>query len=422
MVSFAHRVASRFFEAEYHRLLLAMSLDQAKRVLGFPPQVQPTPEEVQKAWRQLAFQHHPDRGGDPDKMVEINVAKDVLEGKGRATWTPMPRPQRERPKPPPPPEPDVVLEGQSFQEAWAQNMPPATTEWKFVSAPEFWNEGYSDPGHRIWTLYGTTDSKHVFCAVKERGESAGVYRDKDGRLVKSLERWDVSWIDAPIKQDISKVAAKNLKSVGTAWDDGAKPKGPRKFFLWTADKPTEEVIKKIRWSGGIALKDILVGIGASEEGAGRKTVVEMFFETNKEKVTKLRQEGKKVYQGDGVDVFLRINGKDAKLEDETIENLKKKVFWAIGWDKIVPGNRPINLTRMRGGRFKYDAASIIRVLADCLTSEPSWVTLALEKAAEEYGTDTKKAAYTTLRSEMTLRQAAEALGTSMYDVFQTIHY
>ncbi|MFA5054105.1 MAG: hypothetical protein WC565_08595, partial [Parcubacteria group bacterium] len=95
---------------------------------------------------------------------------------------------------------------------------------------------------------------------------------------------------------------------------------------------------------------------------------------------------------------------------------------ALGWDKIRGGQRPINLTRLRGGKFKFDAAAIIHVVADCLTGEPSWVILALEKAVEEYEPDTTKTAFTRVREGTTLHQAAQALGVSMYEVFQTVHY
>eukprot|EP00775_Hariotina_reticulata_P012213 gene12213-12350_t len=38
-----------------------------------------TPDELKKAHRKLALQHHPDKGGDSDKFKEINEAYDVLK-------------------------------------------------------------------------------------------------------------------------------------------------------------------------------------------------------------------------------------------------------------------------------------------------------------------------------------------------------
>lgn len=67
---------------KYARLIQAMSLDEAKRVLGLPAVGTPSADEISKAYKTLALQNHPDRGGDADKMVEINVARDVLLNAG----------------------------------------------------------------------------------------------------------------------------------------------------------------------------------------------------------------------------------------------------------------------------------------------------------------------------------------------------
>lgn len=67
----------------YARVLLAMSWDQALQTLGFPSSATPDEAEVEKRRRQLATKNHPDRGGDPNLMVEVNVAADILTGKSK---------------------------------------------------------------------------------------------------------------------------------------------------------------------------------------------------------------------------------------------------------------------------------------------------------------------------------------------------
>ena len=37
-----------------------------------------TPDEIKKAYRKLASQHHPDKGGDPEMFKQISSAADTL--------------------------------------------------------------------------------------------------------------------------------------------------------------------------------------------------------------------------------------------------------------------------------------------------------------------------------------------------------
>lgn len=45
-------------------------------VLGLAELLAPTADDVQQAYRRLAAKHHPDRGGDPAAMAELNQARD----------------------------------------------------------------------------------------------------------------------------------------------------------------------------------------------------------------------------------------------------------------------------------------------------------------------------------------------------------
>lgn len=52
-----------------------------------------TPDEIKKAYRKLASQHHPDKGGDKDKFQDIQVAYDTLSDPQKKAQYDNPQPQ-----------------------------------------------------------------------------------------------------------------------------------------------------------------------------------------------------------------------------------------------------------------------------------------------------------------------------------------
>ncbi len=52
-----------------------------------------TPEEIKKAYRKLASQHHPDKGGDTNKFQEIQTAYDTLSDPQKRSMYDNPQPQ-----------------------------------------------------------------------------------------------------------------------------------------------------------------------------------------------------------------------------------------------------------------------------------------------------------------------------------------
>ena len=52
------------------------SPEQPWQVLGLP--MEASRDQVEHAYRRLAMQHHPDRGGNPDEMARINAARDAM--------------------------------------------------------------------------------------------------------------------------------------------------------------------------------------------------------------------------------------------------------------------------------------------------------------------------------------------------------
>lgn len=157
----AEKVTYRFL---YARHLEAMSLEMAKQILGLSPFGMPSRSEVMKAWKAKALEHHPDRGGDLNKMVQVNVAKDVLTGERPATPDETSTPQ---PKDPPKPVDPPLYEAASFDEAAKGSLSEVYWMW-FTKFMNF------DPGDGIsrgaldtgWIAYGRTENNdHVFLPI-----------------------------------------------------------------------------------------------------------------------------------------------------------------------------------------------------------------------------------------------------------------
>ena len=58
------------------RFLAAVEDQDPYRVLGVSPM--DTPERIREAYRELAIAHHPDRGGSPQRMAQINEAYEKI--------------------------------------------------------------------------------------------------------------------------------------------------------------------------------------------------------------------------------------------------------------------------------------------------------------------------------------------------------
>jgi hypothetical protein len=117
-------------------------------VLGLPPTA--TPQEIAAAYRRLAKEWHPDRGGGPEaerRMAEINAAYDVLRG---ADWT-----AERRESPPPDP-------GNGVRGAW---LPPAI---RGALGHELL--GVLEPNEDIWLVTPTTTwaSPQALLAASDR--------------------------------------------------------------------------------------------------------------------------------------------------------------------------------------------------------------------------------------------------------------
>lgn len=382
----AERVAYRHM---YARILLAMSMADALQTLGFPPGATPTPEEVKRAQRRQTIQHHPDRGGDPKKQVEINVAADILLGKerprrpgyepgayetGRGPYT--------GPEPPswyqPEGRPKERDEEVSFEEAKSQGGIPGGVEWLFVTDNH--RSGYSsdestNTAHG-WVAVGQTDNAWVFTAA-ENLYRADYY---PGSLSGKKDIWRISTHTAPKGETTARFFYGNVMK---AW----------KRFQHLKKRFNSKVIPAEGWtfsdrlpSGNkVSIKNFLLNTGMMGEGdltAPRKYEIKVKYEAAPFGQRKNPPAG--FYSpGEYYDPYkltFIINGREFELPVQTVERLAKlrvkgKRFndWMFG-DRVYGGAVKV-LTRKREGK------EVMGWMAENLPGLPEWVETAFKAAS-----------------------------------------
>jgi len=272
----------------YAFLLLSMSLQDAKAILGLPADVQPTPAAIKDAWKAKAFENHPDRGGDPAKMVEINVAKDILEGKQRPTY------DRSAPSPAPSPGPSPYGGGGGgggqrweppkpikvdFNEAKSKAGIPGGVEWKFVTDRQRGKSYSSDEYYRsegFWVAYGRTETKHIFVGIWHQ-----IYEQNFVGGAASKDIWEMGFITRPLTGSEGTEPAWLFGQVSQALKlagfDG-------KFNAKVVDAKGWTFSEKFPQGGATSIKNWLAGSGEVSEDdprvQNRKAVVELKYTTS----------------------------------------------------------------------------------------------------------------------------------------------
>jgi len=373
-MSTAERVAYRHI---YARVFRAMSMADALETLGFPAGANPTPEEVRRAQRQQTVQHHPDRGGDPKKQVEINVAADILLGKeaptGGGGYTSTPADYGYAPPEPPPEE--VV----SFDEAKGKAGIPGGVEWLFVT--DWHGSGYSSDEFTNqasgWVAVGQTDSAYVFTAVENWYRQDHVPGSSQGKK----DIWEMSTHTIP-KADVT--ARLFYGEVMKAW----------KRFEHLEKRFNSKVYPAEGWTfsrrppkgNKVSIKNFLLNSGLMGEealgGAPRKYEIKVNYERVEMGQRDNPPSGFYVpkYQ-DPFKLHLIINGKNYTLPERAVAQLMKvrpkrgKDFmdWMFG-DYYYGGETKV-LTRKREGK------QVMAWMAENLTGLPDWVEAALTAAS-----------------------------------------
>lgn len=180
---------------------LAMSLEEARNLLGVSYNA--SNEEIQSAWKQKALEHHPDRGGDPEMMKRVNVARDILtdEREPDLTYSPSPSPYVHKK--------DKMYTneqtGDSFDDAISKANIPAGVKWKFTTDKQYGTHGF-DTNASGFVVYGTTEDEHVFVGIYNR------------RVVNAFTHLNLddhkAWvIKAPKSEPLSSVAPRAIREI-----------------------------------------------------------------------------------------------------------------------------------------------------------------------------------------------------------------
>jgi len=321
------------------RLAMTMTLEEAKGILGIPSTVSPTTVDVEKAWRQKSLENHPDRGGSHEKMVEVNVAREVLEGKRtpsyqrpEPSWTPPPTPvpRREPPKP-------IEV---SFMEAKQKAGVPTNATWIFIT--DSINAGYSsDEFSNRQTgqvLYGKTDSKHVFVGMEYMHRAEMFIGGAPSQSI-----WNMKVYMYPLTRPLSELAAMviSLAVKDFEYINGKRFNG--KVWMVPDNLPFSEKVLHVHGKA-IPLKMALVQLGELPEDdpsvAGRKKVIEFVFGGG---------DYQESYETRGMG-FIVIDGKEFPLSKEDFVKFKR----AHGLEAVIGryyygGERRL-LTRIKNGK------------------------------------------------------------------------
>lgn len=336
----------------YAFLRLAMTLDEAKALLGFSPSDNPSESEVTKAYRAKAFDAHPDRGGNPDDMVQINVARDVLTGKQRPSYDRGPsRPQPSQPSSgggsgyAQPKNVEV-----SFNDAKGKAGIPAGVEWQFVTDAQRGDNYSSDESSRsevTRVAYGRTATKHVFVGMRHFVHER--YYIGGGA---NQDVWTIRTVELPIKDD---------EGTQPAWLYGNVVKAMR--LVECGAKFNSKVVNAQGWvldddklprGTAMSIKHWLVESGQvagdAASVAGRKNVVEILYGRSSRPQPNHYQVDKGGYAGDYESVAISCNGNVEYLDERDLTKFVKARLVRTVFGDYTYGGEKKSLTRMRDGK------------------------------------------------------------------------
>ena len=276
------KVKAAVEEAAFYIALSAMTYNQAKTVLGFSSADNPSPNEIKRAWQKLAMKHHPDRGGNIEMMVEVNVAKDILDGTRKPDRTTGPTTKSSSP---PAPEPAY---------SWKPKRDPSVTletAARFVGADKIdWlgffyqrSSGYSGDETSMWTYYYVGVAMDRDPSKIQLGLFTKIERDMGINGGQSTV-WSV------ILKDVKKTAKDLIAGVKNLYTENAKKSGgltssvsqTSRFSITTGNNMLS-VLEKGTTVPVVTMDDLLSALGMppgrpKKEGPARKAAVSLHYD------------------------------------------------------------------------------------------------------------------------------------------------
>ena len=357
---FVHQVVATLIREDRRDLLhdflvMAMSVDTAKRLLGFDESYTPSTDDVAKAWKKKALEHHPDRGGDAEMMKQVNIAHDVLTGKqrpDRGGGGSRPAPQGPVTHTPPPRTERKVTWEQAIKSA---GVPTSGVDWKFRTVAGY--GGYGDVSRLGFVVYGRSSSQHVFVGVYHETQSANMYTNT------AVDEYTMHVTTVPLTRELSSVAPGTIRDLWKRFDD-IKGYGAKVYIL----PPDTKFEAKLSYASGrkVSFKDAMGLMGDAKPT------------TWKGKLDVVLELGRDEKMGE-YPATLVVNGKPYRLSDASNRTIWKVNLYRAIWGPkayFYPESKK-NLTRSK------NAKKVLTWLSDHLKDEPRELMDALMMAAQK---------------------------------------
>lgn len=341
-------------------LVMAMSLDTAKKLLGFDEAATPSADEVSKAWKKKALQHHPDRGGDAEMMKQINVAHDVLTGKQRPdggdSGSRRPGPRESAPYQWSRPETKKVRV--SWDEARQKaGVPTSGVDWKFATQKGFggYSTGSRNESKSGFVLYGRSDKEHVFVSVFQHSLD-DLYSATDRDIVRMQVQ------KHPLTKDLAGLAPKVIREMWKDFDDVKNYNA--KVHILPADTKFDQGITRLHGIRPVSFKNAMGLMGEATPT------------TWKGKVDVVLELGRDEKMGE-YPATLVVNGKPYRLSDASNNILRRAGFFRVVFGTYYYEGSKKNVTRIKKAKIA------LTFLAEKLKGEPQDLMDALKAAAEK---------------------------------------